>query len=216
MRVLKQKNTDVALGCYLFFKRVFDVLSSLLAIILLSPVFLVCLLVKWLEDFHNPLYISERVGKDGKTFKFFKIRTMRPDAQEITKQLVQDNLIEMNGPICRIKNDPRVTKFGKFLRRTSLDELPQLFNVLNGTMSVVGPRPPLPSEVEKYTQKEWERLQVKGGLLCLWQIEKNRNDLPFEKWLELDMEYIRKRSFWLDMKIILKGAWAVLFHSSGE
>ncbi|MBR7099674.1 MAG: sugar transferase [Clostridia bacterium] len=213
---MKQKNTDVALGCYLFFKRVFDVLSSLLAIILLSPVLLVCLLVKWLEDFHNPLYISERVGKDGKTFKFFKIRTMRPDAQEITKQLVQDNLIEMNGPICRIKNDPRVTKFGKFLRRTSLDELPQLFNVLNGTMSVVGPRPPLPSEVEKYTQKEWERLQVKGGLLCLWQIEKNRNDLPFEKWLELDMEYIRKRSFWLDMKIILKGAWAVLFFSSGE
>ncbi|MBO5782815.1 MAG: sugar transferase [Clostridia bacterium] len=213
---MKQKNTDVALGCYLFFKRVFDVLSSLLAIILLSPVLLVCLLVKWLEDFHNPLYVSERVGKDGKTFKFFKIRTMRPDAQEITKQLVQDNLIEMNGPICRIKNDPRVTKFGKFLRKTSLDELPQLFNVLNGTMSVVGPRPPLPSEVEKYTQKEWERLQVKGGLLCLWQIEKNRNDLPFEKWLELDMEYIRKRSFWLDMKIILKGAWAVLFFSSGE
>ena len=216
MRVLKQKNTDVALGYYLFFKRVFDVLSSLLAIILLSPVLLVCLLVKWLEDFHNPLYVSERVGKDGKTFKFFKIRTMRPDAQEITKQLVQDNLIEMNGPVCRIKNDPRITKFGKFLRKTSLDELRQLFNVLNGTMSVVGPRPPLPSEVEKYTQKEWERLQVKGGLLCLWQIEKNRNDLPFEKWLELDMEYIRKRSFWLDMKIILKGAWAVLFFSSGE
>ena len=213
---MKQKNTDVALGCYLFFKRVFDVLSSLLAIILLSPVLILCLLVKWLEDFHNPLYISERVGKDGKTFKFFKIRTMRPDAQEITKQLVQDNLIEMNGPICRIKNDPRITKFGKFLRRTSLDELPQLFNVLNGTMSVVGPRPPLPSEVEKYTQREWGRLQVKGGLLCFWQIEKNRNDLPFEKWLELDMEYIRKRSFWLDMKIILKGAWAVLFFSSGE
>ena len=213
---MQQKNTDVALGCYLFFKRVFDVLSSLLAIILLSPVLILCLLVKWLEDFHNPLYISERVGKDGKTFKFFKIRTMRPDAQEITKQLVQDNLMEMNGPICRIKNDPRITKFGKFLRRTSLDELPQLFNVLNGTMSVVGPRPPLPSEVEKYTQREWERLQVKGGLLCLWQIEKNRNDLPFEKWLELDMEYIRKRSFWLDIKIIVKGAWAVIFHSGGE
>ena len=211
-----KKKSGFGYGCYLFFKRAFDIISSALVLILLSPVLLLCLLIKWLEDFHSPIYVSERVGKNGKIFKFYKIRTMCPNAEDMKQALIDQGLNEADGPAFKIKNDPRITKFGKFLRKTSLDELPQLVNILNGTMSVVGPRPPIPSEVEQYTEAQKERLSVKGGLLCLWQIQKNRNALSFDEWLRLDLEYIEKQSFLLDMKIIFKGAWMVIFDRSGE
>jgi lipopolysaccharide/colanic/teichoic acid biosynthesis glycosyltransferase len=115
-----------------------------------------------------------------------------------------------------MKNDPRITKFGKFLRKFSIDELPQLWDIFIGKMSVVGPRPPIESEVANYTAEQLERLDVKGGLLCLWQIQHNRNELSFDDWVSLDLEYIEKRSIWLDLKIIFKGAYMVLFDHSGE
>ena len=202
--------------CYLFFKRMFDILSSGIMLLLFSWLILLCLLIKWLEDFHNPIYVSKRVGKDGKIFRFYKIRTMCPNAEEMKQKLIEAGLNEADPPAFKMKNDPRITKVGKVFRKLSLDELPQLFNIFNGTMSVVGPRPPIPSEVEQYTPYQRHRLDVKGGLLCLWQIQKNRNALSFDEWVRLDLEYIERQSFWLDMKIIFKGAYMVVFDRSGE
>ncbi len=203
-------------GCYLFVKRSFDIFASFLAIVLFSWLILICILVKWLEDFHNPIYVSKRVGKNGKIFKFYKIRTMCPNAEEMKQKLIDEGLNEADGPAFKMKNDPRITKVGKVFRKLSLDELPQLFNILNGSMSVVGPRPPIPSEVEQYTEYQRHRLDVKGGLLCLWQIRKNRNAIGFDEWVRLDLEYIQKQSVWLDLKIIFKGAFMVIFDRSGE
>lgn len=201
---------------YLFTKRAFDILSSALALILLSPVILLCLIGKWLEDLHNPVYVSVRVGKDGKLFRFYKIRTMCVHAEDLKQKLIDEGKNEADGPAFKMKDDPRVTKFGRFLRKFSLDELLQLFNVLNGTMSVVGPRPPLPQEVAEYSEHQLLRLKVKGGLLCLWQIQKNRNSLSFDEWVRLDLEYIENQSVSLDLKIIFKGFFMVLFDHSGE
>ena len=203
-------------GCYLFVKRSFDIFASFFAIVLLSWLILICILVKWLEDFHNPIYVSKRVGKNGKIFKFYKIRTMCPNAEAMKQKLIDEGLNEADGPAFKMKNDPRITKVGKVFRKLSLDELPQLFNILNGSMSVVGPRPPIPSEVEQYTEYQRHRLDVKGGLLCLWQIQKNRNAIGFDEWVRLDLEYIQKQSVWLDLKIIFKGAFMVIFDRSGE
>lgn len=203
-------------GCYLFVKRCFDIVSSFLVIVLLSWLILLCIFIKWLEDFHNPIYVSKRVGKNGKIFNFYKIRTMCPNAEAMKQKLIDEGLNEADGPAFKMKNDPRITKVGKIYRKLSLDELPQLFNILNGTMSVVGPRPPIPSEVEQYTEYQKHRLDVKGGLLCLWQIQKNRNALDFDEWVRLDLEYIQKQSVWLDLKIIFKGAYMVVFDRTGE
>ena len=164
----------------------------------------------------SAIYSSERVGKDNKTFRFYKIRSMCPGADAMKQQLIDAGLNEADPPAFKMKDDPRITRFGKFLRKTSLDELPQLWNIFKGDMSVVGPRPPLPKEVEEYTPEQMRRLDVKGGLLCLWQIQHNRNSLSFDEWVKLDLEYIQKRSLWLDIKIIFKGAWMVLFDRSGE
>lgn len=202
--------------CYLFVKRSFDLVSSGLMIILFSWLILLCLLIKWLEDFHNPVYVSKRVGQNGKIFKFYKIRTMCPNAEQMKQQLIDAGLNEADPPAFKMKNDPRITKVGKIFRKLSLDELPQLFNIFNGTMSVVGPRPPIPREVEEYSVYQRHRLDVKGGLLCLWQIQKNRNSLSFDEWVRLDLEYIQKQSIWLDLKIIFKGAYMVIFDRSGE
>ena len=203
-------------GCYLFVKRCFDIVSSFLVVVLLSWLILLCILIKWLEDFHNPIYVSKRVGKNGKIFNFYKIRTMCPNAEAMKQKLIDEGLNEADGPAFKMKNDPRITKVGKIYRKLSLDELPQLFNILNGTMSVVGPRPPIPSEVEQYTEYQKHCLDVKGGLLCLWQIQKNRNALDFDEWVRLDLEYIQKQSVWLDLKIIFKGAYMVVFDRTGE
>ncbi len=211
-----KKRSGLGYGAYLFFKRAFDIISSGLVMLILSPVILICLLIKFFEDFHNPLYVSELVGKDGKIFKFFNIRTMCPNADEMKQELIDQGLNEADGPAFKMENDPRITPFGKFLRKTSLDELPQLLNIFLGSMSVVGPRPPIPREVEEYTEYQKQRLEVKGGLLCLWQIQKDRNSLSFDEWVKLDLEYIEKQSFWLDMKIIFKGAYMVVFDRSGK
>lgn len=209
-------------GCYKFVKRTFDIFSSGLALIILSPLILVLLFIKWVEDFANPVYVSRRVGKNkkdgsrGKNFKFHKIRSMCKNAEGMKKKLIEEGKNEADGPAFKIKDDPRITRFGKFLRKSSLDELLQLWDIFVGRMSVVGPRPPLPEEVDMYTPHQLHRLDVKGGLLCLWQIQKNRNSLSFEQWTELDIQYIKKQSVWLDLKIIFKGLYMVLFDRSGE
>lgn len=164
----------------------------------------------------GPIYSSTRVGKGGKEFKFYKIRSMCPGAEDMKQALIDAGLNEADPPAFKMKDDPRITSFGRFLRKTSFDEVPQLFNIFKGDMSVVGPRPPLPDEVSEYTEEQKKRLDVKGGLLCLWQIQPNRNSLSFEDWVTLDLEYIQRRSLWLDFKIIVKGAYMVLFDRSGE
>ena len=141
---------------------------------------------------------------------------MRVGADKEKQKLIDSGLNEADGPVFKIKDDPRITKVGKVYRKLSFDELPQLFNIFIGNMSVVGPRPPIPREVEEYTEEQKHRLDVKGGLLCLWQIQKNRNSISFEDWVKFDLEYIEKQNFWLDMKIIFKGAYMVLFDRSGE
>ena len=203
-------------GCYRFVKRLFDICSAGLLFLVLSPFLLIFLLIKWLEDFHNPIYVSRRVGKDGKVFKFYKIRTMCVGADKMKNDLIEAGKNEADGPVFKIKDDPRITRVGRIYRKLSIDELLQLINIINGTMSVVGPRPPIPSEVEEYTEYQRHRLDVKGGLLCLWQIQKNRNSISFRDWVEYDLEYIRRQSLWLDLKIIVKGFFMVLFDRSGE
>lgn len=165
---------------------------------------------------HGPLYTSDRVGKDGKIFKFHKIRSMCPGAEKMKVQLLSYGINEADAPAFKLKDDPRITKFGKFLRRTSLDELPQIWDIFRGKMSIIGPRSPIPEEVMKYTDYQMHRLDVKGGLLCLWQIKHNRNDLSFDEWIDLDLEYINNRSLALDLKILFKGLWFVLKDHSGE
>ena len=201
---------------YAFFKRLFDIVSATLLFILTSWIIAICLLAKWLEDFSNPIYVSERVGKNGKKIKFYKIRTMCPNADELKQRLIEAGLNEADPPAFKMKDDPRITPVGRFLRKFSLDELLQLLNVIGGSMSVVGPRPPVPSEVESYTEEQKQRLSVKGGLLCTWQIQKNRNALSFDEWVKLDLEYIQNRSIGLDLKIIFKGFYMVIFDHSGE
>lgn len=205
-----------SLGVYLFIKRAFDIVSAGLLLVVLSPLILLCLAIKWIEDGANPIYVSERVGKDGKIFHFYKIRSMCPDADKMKDQLIAEGKNEADGPAFKMKDDPRITPFGKFLRRTSIDELPQLLNIVKGDMSVVGPRPPLPREVKEYTAYQMHRLDVRGGLLCTWQITPNRNGVTFDEWVRLDLEYIDNRSVWLDLKIIFKAVFAVLKGNGAE
>ena len=201
-------------NAYLQFKRVQDIVLSLLGLVLLFPVLLVIALIIVIESpGESPIFIQSRVGKDGKEFRFFKFRTMYPDAEAHLEQLLARN--EMNGPVFKIKDDPRITKVGKFLRRTSMDELPQLWNVFKGDMSLVGPRPALPRETAQYDEEARKRLAVTPGLTCYWQIQPRRNSLSFEEWLALDMKYIRERSFLVDWKILFGTVSAVL-HMEGE
>ena len=165
---------------------------------------------------YGAFYSSRRVGMNGKIFRFHKIRSMCPGAEKMKQQLIDMGFNEADEPAFKMKHDPRITPFGRFLRRTSLDELPQIWDIFVGRISIVGPRSPLVAEVEKYTEYQKHRLDVKGGLVCLWQITKNRNDLSFDKWVDLDIEYIKKRSIWFDLKIMIKAFWFVLFDRSGE
>lgn len=187
---------------YLFMKRLMDMFGALCGIILLSLVFiLVAILIK-LEDPKGPVFFKQiRVGKNGKEFGMYKFRSMVTDAEEQLKDLLQHN--EVSGAMFKMKEDPRVTKIGKFIRKTSIDELPQLLNVLKGEMSLVGPRPPLPREVEEYTSYDKQRLIVTPGCTGLWQVT-GRNSVGFAEMVELDLEYIRNRNVFYDIKIILK------------
>lgn len=165
---------------------------------------------------HGPIYTSDRLGKDGKVFKLHKIRSMCPGAEAMRRQLIEYGINEMDGPAFKIADDPRITRFGKFLRKTSLDELPQIWDVFRGKMSVVGPRPPIPNEVLSYNAYQRHRLDVKGGLICTWQIHKNRNDMPFDEWVRLDIEYIEHRSCGLDFRLLMKAIGFILTDHTGE
>ena len=185
---------------YLFFKRLVDVVGASLGLILASPIMLIVAILIKLEDPKGPIFFSQiRNGAYPTTFKMYKFRSMYIDAEERLEELMHLN--EQSGPAFKIKDDPRITKVGKFIRKTSLDELPQLFNVLKGDMSLVGPRPAIPREVEQYTAYQKQRLFVKPGLTCIWQVS-GRNNIEFDQWIELDIEYIKTRSLWLDLKLI--------------
>ena len=195
---------------YLRSKRMLDFVLSLLAIIILSPLFVLIAFIIKVEDRKGPVFFKQiRVGKDGKEFYIYKFRSMVTNAEELKVLLCNQN--EATGPVFKMKKDPRVTKFGRFLRRTSLDELPQLLNVLKGDMSLVGPRPPLPDEVKKYNSYERQRLSVTPGLTCYWQVS-GRSNIGFNQWVELDLKYIEERNFWIDIKLIFKTIF-VLFGS---
>lgn len=211
-RVVKPRNFFL----YRFIKRTFDIIASLLFLILFGWFILLLMLIKFCEDGHNPIYTSIRVGKNGKLIKFHKIRSMIPNADSLKQQLIDEGKNEADGPAFKIKDDPRITKVGKFYRKFSLDELPQIWDIFVGRISIVGPRSPLPMEVENYNEYQRHRLDVKGGLLCLWQIQKNRHQLSFDEWVDLDIKYVETRSVWLDLKIIVVGAVRVIFDHSGE
>ena len=188
---------------YLTIKRVQDIFLSLLALVVLFPLLLFIALVIWIDDPRSgPIFSQIRYGKDGREFRFYKFRTMCTDAEEKLEDFLKHN--EMQGPAFKLRDDPRITRVGRFLRKTSLDELPQLINVLKGDMSVVGPRPPLPREVEQYTPYQRQRLSVMPGLTCYWQVQPCRNALSFDEWVELDMRYIRERNYFLDWKLVFR------------
>ena len=191
-----------------------DVLFSSLAIVVLSPVLIGTALAVYLDDPHgSPIFKQLRCGRDGKPFMMYKFRSMYVDAEDRLNELLENN--EMDGPAFKIKDDPRITHVGHFIRKTSIDELPQLFNILKGDMSIVGPRPALPREVEQYKDEWKQRMYVTPGLTCYWQIQPNRNDISFDEWMELDLKYIQERSFINDWKIIFQTIGAVI-HKQGE
>lgn len=200
---------------YQFIKRFFDIVLSFTFLLLFGWFILLMMFIKFCEDGHNPIYTSIRVGKDGRLIKFHKIRTMVINADKMKDDLIAEGKNEVDGPAFKMKNDPRVTKLGKFLRKTSIDELPQIWDILLGRMSIVGIRNPIPKEVEQYTNYQKQRLLVKGGLLCLWQIKKNRHKLTFDEWVDLDIKYIEKRNLLLDFTIIFVGIYEVLFCHQG-
>ncbi|NLO84752.1 MAG: sugar transferase [Clostridiales bacterium] len=192
-----------------FFRRLQDILFSILAIAVLWPAVLIVAIAIYIDSpGASPFFIQKRVGRDGVIFPFIKLRSMVPQAEEKLHTVLDQN--EMTGPVFKIKHDPRITRIGKFIRKTSIDELPQLINVLKGDMSIVGPRPALPREVAQYDDYQLQRLYVTPGLTCYWQTQNNRNSLSFDEWLELDLKYIRERSFWVDWKIIGRTFGAVL------
>ena len=172
---------------YFIIKRIIDVIGALCGILLLSPVMIVVAI--WIKlDSKGPVFFAQnRVGQDGKGFKMYKFRSMCTDAECLLDKLQDKN--EMSGPMFKIKEDPRVTKVGKFIRNTSIDELPQLFNILKGEMSLVGPRPSLPKEVAQFTSFQKQRLIAKPGLTCYWQV-RGRSDVSFEEWMEMDVKYL--------------------------
>ncbi|OJG98699.1 exopolysaccharide biosynthesis polyprenyl glycosylphosphotransferase [Enterococcus termitis] len=195
-----------------FFKRTVDILGSLFGLILLSPLFLIVAFLIRREDANGPVIFSqERIGKNGRRFTMYKFRSMCTDAEEKFHELVELNEIE--GAMFKIKDDPRVTKIGKKIRKTSVDELPQLVNVLKGDMSLVGPRPPLEREVSQYTERDLQRLNVKPGCTGLWQV-RGRNDVHFDEMVEFDLEYIENQSIWNDLKIMFQTV-KVMFFSRG-
>lgn len=181
-------------------KRFFDICLSAAALVVLSPLLLVIAILIYLEDKGPVIYSQTRIGKDGRAFKLYKFRSMCVDADEKLKDLQKLN--ERDGPVFKIRDDPRVTKTGKFIRKTCIDELPQLVNIIKGDMSIVGPRPPLPNEVEQYNSYQKQRLLVVPGLTCYWQIQKGE-ETTFDEWVELDLKYIKERSILLDFRLIL-------------
>lgn len=191
----------------LLMKRVLDTALSLAVLIILAPLLLLVALLIKLTSPGPVFFVQNRVGMNQRQFKLYKFRSMVADAEE--RKFALEHLNERDGPAFKIENDPRITRIGRFLRKTSIDELPQLFNVLSGEMSLVGPRPPLPDEVRKYEWLFRKRLSVKPGITCIWQIS-GRNGVSFDRWMQMDHEYIENWSLWLDLKILFKTIPAVL------
>ena len=194
---------------YWLVRRAQDIFFSVLALLFLLPWMALLALVIYIDDPHgSPFFAQTRCGRDGKLFKMYKFRSMYVDAEERLSEILEDN--EMDGPAFKIKDDPRITRVGRIIRKISLDELPQLWNVLKGDMSIVGPRPALPREVEQYTEEQKQRMYVTPGLTCYWQIQPRRNDISFDDWMALDLQYIQERSFLVDWKIIFSTIGAVI------
>jgi exopolysaccharide biosynthesis polyprenyl glycosylphosphotransferase len=194
---------------HLFIKRIFDVIISGLALVLLFPFFLIISIVIKLTSDGSVFFRQERCGLYGRKFNLYKFRTMVKDAEQKLDELRKHN--EMAGPVFKMSNDPRLVPMGVFLRRFSIDELPQLWNVFRGDMSLVGPRPPLPKEVKEYDYWQRRRLSMKPGLSCLWQIKGRNKITDFNEWMKLDLEYIDKWSLGLDLNILLRTIPVVLF-----
>ncbi|MDR4317711.1 sugar transferase [Niallia circulans] len=195
---------------YLLFKRVFDILCAIIGLLILSVLFFIIGFLIKLEDKRGSVFFKQtRIGKDGKPFEMYKFRSMVSNAEDLKASLMDKN--EATGPVFKIKDDPRVTRVGKFIRKTSIDELPQLINVIKGEMSLVGPRPSLPQEVAAYSSYERQRLKVVPGITCYWQVG-GRSNLSFSEWVELDLKYIRERNLFIDFKLIIK-TFFVLFGS---
>ncbi|WP_195218196.1 sugar transferase [Turicibacter sanguinis] len=193
---------------YLVTKRMMDIVGASIGLILASPIMIMVAILIKLEDPKGPIVFSqERNGVYPKTFRMYKFRSMYVDAEERLQELMHLN--EQTGPAFKMKDDPRITCVGKFIRKTSLDELPQLINVLKGEMSIVGPRPAIPREVKLYNDHQKQRLLVKPGITCIWQVS-GRNNIGFDDWVELDIEYIKTRNLWLDIKLILMTIPALL------
>jgi len=192
---------------YAMGRRSFDFVVSFLLLVMLSPVFLALVIIVRLDG--GPAFYSQkRIGKYGREFKFWKFRSMVPDADKLKAQLASQN--EMKGGVTfKMAKDPRITPIGRIIRRASIDELPQLYNVLCGHMSLVGPRPPLPDEVKKYTSEERRRLDTKQGITCTWQVS-GRNEIPFDQQVAMDIAYIDSESLWNDIKLLLKTLPAVI------
>ena len=189
-------------------KRIFDIVMSAMALILLSPLFLMTALAVWVQDGGNPIYSQIRLTKGGKPFKMYKFRSMRMDAEALLDELMDSN--EMTGPAFKMKNDPRITPVGRFIRKTSIDELPQLINIIKGDMSIIGPRPPLPREVEQYNEYQLHRLDVKTGLACYHECMGRSDSSDFDEWVASDLKYIRERSIRSDLKVIFMTIKVVL------
>jgi exopolysaccharide biosynthesis polyprenyl glycosylphosphotransferase len=198
----------------LVLKRTVDVVGSFVGLLLLLPLMLIVGVAVRLSSRGPALFMQQRCGLNGRVFRFYKFRTMIVDADKRKAEL--QHLNEMKGPVFKIRKDPRITRLGAVLRKTSLDELPQLWNVLMGDMSLVGPRPPTPDEVELYDKRQAQRLSVIPGLTGLWQVS-GRNSIPdFDDWLELDLRYAREWSIWLDLKILARTVVVVLLAKGAQ
>lgn len=194
-------------------KRVFDIVASLVGLILLSPVFLFTAIAIKIDDQGTAFFKQKRNGLNGKVFEMYKFRSMCKDAPQMRAALEEKN--ELDGPAFKMKNDPRITKVGKFIRKTSIDELPQLLNVLFGSMSVVGPRPLPTYETEQLNEYQRQRLLAKPGLICYWQI-RGRSTTTFAEWMEMDFDYINHANFWTDLKLCFEAVPAVLKGEGAE
>jgi exopolysaccharide biosynthesis polyprenyl glycosylphosphotransferase len=189
-------------------KRLLDLACSAVALVVLAPVFAVIALVLKVTSGGPVMFAQDRIGKGGRRFRFYKFRTMVEGAEARKAEL--EHLNEMSGPVFKIARDPRVTRVGAWLRKSSLDELPQFWNVLKGDMSLVGPRPPIPDEVERYTKRQAQRLAVTPGLTGLWQVSGRSTISGFDAWVEIDLRYVNEWSLWLDLRILAKTPFVVI------
>lgn len=189
-------------------KRFFDIIAASFAILVFSIPMLIIALVIFISDGHSPIFKQVRVGRYGEEFLMYKFRTMVPNADRLKDSLMAQN--EMDGPVFKIADDPRITKVGKFLRKTSLDELPQFFNVLLGNMTLIGPRPPLPREVKEYAEFHKIRLLVTPGITCIWQTTPDRNSISFDDWVRMDIDYVMNRTVWMDIKIVFRTIYVMV------